>query len=348
LSDNLQPTVDDFIKNFPFPTLRESQTSVLNKIATAFASGYKHIVLEAPTGFGKSPVAIAVALTLGTSYICTSTKDLQTQYARDFPFVKVAKGMNNFPCLIKDDFIRNGTYSCGSCTNGCDHKTVEHGPCMSYKSFESSGCYYRTIPVDYKIENKGTREEKVYIDDNNASYYRQRYSQSLYLEHLKEKREWRPCGYFNQLNIALTSSHSIFNYSNFLAFLPSDKILPSRKLLILDEAPLLETEIVTFRGISISKRRWKRYIRNLEMIDYGYNIEKWINFLIDLEKKMVNLTGVSENLAVEAIRDTEKLKQAIGNILENPKNWMVNEIQKENNEVTRVEFKPLNVSPYCE
>jgi hypothetical protein len=26
---------------------------------------------------------------LGTSYICTSTKDLQTQYARDFPFVKL-------------------------------------------------------------------------------------------------------------------------------------------------------------------------------------------------------------------------------------------------------------------
>ena len=41
--------------------------------------GYKYIVLEAPTGFGKSPVAIAVGRTLGTSYICSATKDLQTQ-----------------------------------------------------------------------------------------------------------------------------------------------------------------------------------------------------------------------------------------------------------------------------
>ena len=41
---------------------------------------------------------------------------------------------------------------------------------------------------------------------------------------------------------ALTSSHSIFNYSNFLAFLTED-FLPSRELLILDEAHLLETEI---------------------------------------------------------------------------------------------------------
>jgi len=100
---NVTPrTVDDYIKNFPFPTLRERQSYVSNKIATGYASGYKYIVLEAPTGFGKSPVAIAVALTLGTSYICTSTKDLQTQYAGDFPFLKVAKRKNNFICAVKD------------------------------------------------------------------------------------------------------------------------------------------------------------------------------------------------------------------------------------------------------
>jgi ATP-dependent DNA helicase DinG len=82
LSKDRQPTVDDFIKSFPFLTLRERQSYVLDEIATAFASGYKYIILEAPTGFGKSPVAIVAALTLGTSYICTSTKDLQTYVRR--------------------------------------------------------------------------------------------------------------------------------------------------------------------------------------------------------------------------------------------------------------------------
>jgi ATP-dependent DNA helicase DinG len=64
--------------------------------------------------------------------------------------------------------------------------------------------------------------------------------------------------------------------------LPPEKF-PSRELLILDEAHQLETEIVGFTGISISKRRWKRYIPNFKIVDYGYDIEKWINFLIDLE-----------------------------------------------------------------
>jgi ATP-dependent DNA helicase DinG len=127
LSD-VRHTVDGFIKNFPFLTLRERQSYVLNEIATAFGSGHKYIVLEAPTGFGKSPVAIAVALTLGSSYICTSTKDLQTQYARDFPFLRVAKGKNNFICAVKDDFIRNDTYKCGlrvsNKVNQCYHTTA--------------------------------------------------------------------------------------------------------------------------------------------------------------------------------------------------------------------------------
>ena len=47
------------------------------------------------------------------------------------------------------------------------------------------------------------------------------------------------------------------------------------------------------------------------------------------------------------MRDTEKLTDAINNILSNPRNWIVSDVKKENNEVTRVELKPLDVSFYC-
>jgi ATP-dependent DNA helicase DinG len=343
-------TRDDFIKNFPFPTLRKNQSHVLNEIFTGFTSGCKYIVLEAPTGFGKSPVAIAVALTLGTSYICTSTKDLQTQYSRDFPFLKIAKGKNNFICAVKEDFIKNGTHKCGLCvpnnTNECDHTSADHGPCISNPLFKNGGCKYRTLLKHYKINNKGTREEEVFIDPDAKNSYQEEYSQWSYLENLKEKRLWEPCEYFDQFNIALTSCHSIFNYSMLLALLPTKKF-PSRELLILDEAHLLEKEIVGFIGISISKR-WKRYLPNFKIVDYGYGIEKWINFLIELQTQMLDLTGnVSEELAVEAINDTQKLTRAINDICSNPKNWIVSEIKKENNEVTGVQLKPLDVSPYC-
>jgi ATP-dependent DNA helicase DinG len=82
-------TISDLIKNFPFILQRHNQQKVLNETSNAFNSGYKYIILEAPTGFGKSPVAIAVASSLGSSYIYTSTKDLQTQYSNDFPYLRL-------------------------------------------------------------------------------------------------------------------------------------------------------------------------------------------------------------------------------------------------------------------
>ena len=305
-------TTKDFIKNFPFISQRDNQTKVLNEICEAFNSGYKYIILEAPTGFGKSAVAVSVAKTLGSSYICTSTKDLQTQYARDFSFIKVAKRKSNFPCLVKEYFIKNGIYRCRSCISAgdgseCYHTTVEYGPCMTDESFEGTGCKYRTFLKDYDLSNKGTENEKIYINNDKEHHYKKEFFQWLHLKNLKDnskdKATWRPCEYFNQLNIALTSSHSIFNYSNFLAFLPSKKIIMPRELLVLDEAHLLETEIVKFRGLSISKKRWRRYIKDLKVVDYGYNeVKRWIDFLIELETKMLTLIGnmsMIEDLSLE-------------------------------------------------
>lgn len=395
---------------------------VLDEICNAFNSGYKYIVLEAPTGFGKSAVAITLALSLGSSYICTSTKDLQTQYSKDFPYIKTAKGKSNFPCLLKQDFIDNGTYRCGICVsdnpNECFHTTVDYGHCMTNEFFKGNGCKYRTFLKDYKLFNERTKEEEVYIDNDTKQNYKKQFSDWPAIKDLKIQREWKPCEYFNQLNIALTSSHSIFNYSIFLAFLPYNKSLISeRELLVLDEGHLLETEIVKFRGLSISKRRWKRYIANLEIIDYGYDdIERWIDFLIDLESKMLVATdnssavqllalerkikynycnedvkkisrtnrenkkkiisaseifdsdyeiekkyafdennisknpskNLGEELAVDAIKDTERLTRTINSILSNPKNWIISDIKKDNNyRVEKVELKPLDIASYC-
>ena len=62
--------------------------------------------------------------------------------------------------------------------------------------------------------------------------------------------------------------------------------------MVLDEGHLLGNEIVKFRGLAISKRRWTRYLHDLKIVDYGYDdIERWISFLIELETKMLILTG---------------------------------------------------------
>src|SRR4029078_10586080 len=130
-----QFTLQEFTSNFPFKHIRPKQLDILRKICEAFKQGYKTIVLEAPTGFGKSPVAIAVGRTLGTSYICSATKDLQTQYINDFPYLRAIKGMGNYDCLVKEDFILDKTYQCAQCKTTadnyreCRHRNVVYGPC---------------------------------------------------------------------------------------------------------------------------------------------------------------------------------------------------------------------------
>jgi Rad3-related DNA helicase len=80
MSENNNISISELIANFPFGRIRPKQLNVLQQIGEAINSGYKFLVLEAPTGFGKSPVAVALGRTLGTSYICSATKELQTQY----------------------------------------------------------------------------------------------------------------------------------------------------------------------------------------------------------------------------------------------------------------------------
>ena len=251
--------------------------------------------MEAPTGFGKSAIAITIARTLGSSYICTATKDLQTQYSHDYQFLKVAKGKSNFLCRVKEDFVESGKYLCSSCNSKteieCKHTSCEYGPCLSDESMEGSGCKYRTFINDYKIDNKGKENERIFISRDKIQNYQNEYSNWIHLQNFDNPREWNPCYYFDQLFQALKASHSIFNYSIFLSLLSNKNMMQQKDLLVLDEAHLLETEIVKFRGLSISKKRWRRYIHNFKMIDYGYDMHGWLEFLIDLERTILVLIG---------------------------------------------------------
>ena len=59
-------------------------------------SGFKKIVICAPTGSGKSPIAATLAKAFESSFIVTASKSLQDQYQNDFSFLKFEKRIFGF------------------------------------------------------------------------------------------------------------------------------------------------------------------------------------------------------------------------------------------------------------
>jgi len=98
-----------FKQIFPFEKPRKLQRKLIEKITEYFDEGYQHIVVNAPTGIGKSIVAVAVAnyfldiedsSATNSAYILTSQKLLQDQYVKDFS-VPTVKGRANYKCTFE-------------------------------------------------------------------------------------------------------------------------------------------------------------------------------------------------------------------------------------------------------
>ena len=96
-----------------FRQYRSKQADIIRQIIT---SSKHYIILEAPTGSGKSLIAISLIKNLSsTGILVLKTKQLQNQYAKEFKsHVLVLKGKANYKCplfrnrVTRDDCIYEG------------------------------------------------------------------------------------------------------------------------------------------------------------------------------------------------------------------------------------------------
>lgn len=212
---------------FPFPSYRPHQRETINKIQECLAAGTKDIIVEMPTGSGKSPVAISAGLWSSNAYCLTSQKVLQDQYIRDFLDkegyeVSVLKGRGNYEC----NFL-------GS-------------PAMCNECYE---------PARKKCYKEGT------------------------------------CLYQNTKRRTALSTIALMNYAYFLNVIECDpsELFKPRKLLIMDEAHNVESELLNQTEFLLSEFMFKRvgYITNVPTYDELSDYQRWIEDNIDLIQKML-------------------------------------------------------------
>lgn len=166
----------ELVGQFAGKTPTPKQYEIIKKIQHAIESGYKKILLSAPTGTGKSWIAIALSLYLRSATILTSTVLLQDQYRNEFRFFNTVRGKKRFLC--------EQTNRVFDCTNGY-----------------CNDCTFKPQPELYHILKKGTIAETITSQDmpRKCPYYDQieigkkasfvAYSYASYLSHLLSGEE---------------------------------------------------------------------------------------------------------------------------------------------------------------
>jgi Rad3-related DNA helicase len=136
------------VKNFfPFPEIRPQQDRALQAIDNGYKKSKRVMLLELPTGSGKSPICFAAAKHASYlrrtedydpgAYILTVSKLLTQQYMRDFADMGLAemRGQANYPCVGLNIPVEDGGCSIGS--------QLHDGPCgmCPYRSAKEQFCH---------------------------------------------------------------------------------------------------------------------------------------------------------------------------------------------------------------
>jgi Rad3-related DNA helicase len=138
--------------------LRPHQVDAIAEILDHYQHGVKMVVLDAPTGSGKTLIADVVRQELGvpkTLYVC-SGKALQDQFARDYPESRIIKGRTNYT-PNKVPRIGKMALTCDDC----------NGPACTYCDPQAS-CPYQVARTEASIAETAVLNTSYYLAELNG------------------------------------------------------------------------------------------------------------------------------------------------------------------------------------
>lgn len=324
---------------YAFEKMRDVQIDVIEQINEAFKNGYKYIMLEAPTGIGKSGILVSIALQQGESYINTSSKLLQDQYLQDFPFIRTIKGKSNFDCINPEE---KGPLTC------------EKGYCNFNKKYI---CSVKPAKTDYIVFNRGTKQESVnYFHQPKEVWDTNEYKQTRGLD--------KRCLYYEQKMKGFVAGHTIMNYPYFFSmFFYTGDDMHYRKLLVFDEAHNIENQILEFLSISpnpgyyeeLAGKLFDEYLTtNVKIPPYPTNdkFENWIDYLKATVIWMSETFNYYDERTKVKRSDLSRLESTlkklshVTSIMEQDReNWVI-DVKNQGGKIESVKISPIETGPY--
>ena len=305
---------------------RPVQTELVRDIEKSIGSGYKKIIVSAPTGVGKSPIAVNLAAHYKSSFVVTASKHLQDQYSREFTMLKPVKGKSNFACMkIMEQ-------------QGIDRKdfdgaikmrmTCEKGQCQEKRDGKTYNCKFKPTIEDFESETFGGEI----------------------------------CPYYDQKYLALTSEHSLWNYHAYFQIMKYNqknyaKYL-NRAVAVFDEAHKIEDQILQFIGVSINKKNTDECGINTGSYDLT-EIDMVAALLEDMARYYSReISEIQQSRSFEVNPNYDLLNSldasytryaaASAEINSNKENFIINNPKGDGIQYVLAEIRPLDISKYVQ
>lgn len=229
---------------------REGQKKAIEFALNSFNSGKQIVIIEGPTGSGKSAIGMALADMVDNSYYLTATKQLQDQLIESFDDIVELKGRNAYPCTFYDRFgsemVRRGIWKQSqlekfkekdpNCNEGfCKTSIGKAQAGQNQKKQKCLKCFTVSGP-----NGKG--------------------KPSGDLELLPLGMKYSACPYYEQVFTAINSRKVTMNFSSFLFQTQMTKRFDNpRDMLIIDEAHNVEPQLMDFVSLTISDANLTKY-----------------------------------------------------------------------------------------
>lgn len=225
-------TDDDILAALPHDEPRRGQLLAIRFILNSFRSGKRVVILEAPTGAGKSAIGLAVAEFFRNSFYLTIQKILQTQISQDYSSANLVelRGRNAYPCTFYD---LHGSFL--SSRRALGLKVIDDG---KKQKPDCSAGYCRKHLHKSKCDSCMPRNpEPDWLDRFGVDH--------------------STCPYFEQVEKAKASRKLLLNFSSFLAQMQHTTRFGQRELLVIDEAHHCEPQLMDFVSLTISDLQMK-------------------------------------------------------------------------------------------
>ncbi len=237
---------------------RDGQKKAIEFALKAFNDGKKIVIIEGPTGSGKSAIGMTLADMVHQSYYLTATKILQDQLVTEFEGKVVElKGRNAYPCTFYQRFgtemVKRGIFTPQQLAEATSKKPgCDAGYCKTKAGKATNG------------SAKGHKCLKCFtVDGPNGDG---RPSGDLHLLPLGMK--YSACPYYEQVFKAVNSRKVVMNFSSFLFQTQMTKRFNEpRDMLIVDEAHNMEPQLLDFVSLTISDAQLQKYGIFLPQLD---------------------------------------------------------------------------------